>query len=96
MALKKTTKNMENLLNAIMTDLEKSERNKAAAQRVRCNSIKFEKMAKIYRKESMQVVKGQPKKGVKKAAKKKSTNSRKSVSKKSANAKRACSRTRRG
>lgn len=50
MALKDTAK-MRDLLESIQRDLDKAERgNKAAAQRVRTDSIKLEKVAKVYRK----------------------------------------------
>jgi hypothetical protein len=54
MALKDTCKSLKSLLEGILGDLEKAEAgNKAAAQRVRTQSIKFEKAAKLYRKESI-------------------------------------------
>ncbi len=54
MALKDTMNKMRGLLGELCHDLEKSERgNKAASQRVRTGSIKFEKTAKLYRKESV-------------------------------------------
>ncbi|MFZ0564806.1 MAG: histone [Chlamydiales bacterium] len=78
MALKSTCKSLKCFLECIQADLDKAEAgNKAAAQRVRTNTIKFEKMAKLYRKESVKSEKtgggkGKPaKKGVKKAAAKK-------------------------
>jgi len=72
MALKDTCKTMRSLLEAIQGDLDKAEAgNKAAAQRVRTNSIKLEKTAKLYRKESIKADKsGAMNKA--KAAKKKS------------------------
>ena len=55
MALKNTIKKMEILLAQLTVDLVKAEKgNKAAAQRVRTLSIQFAKVAKVYRKESMQ------------------------------------------
>lgn len=66
MALKHTLDQMKKLLQEIHRDLEKSERgNRAAAQRARTCSIKFAKVAKLYRKESI----AEAKKG-KKTAKK--------------------------
>ena len=54
MALNKTSEEMRSLLGSISTDLEKASRgNKAAAQRVRVNTVKLEKVAKNYRKESV-------------------------------------------
>ena len=66
MALNDTVKNVRNLLANIMQDLEKADNgNKAAAQRVRTGTVKLEKIAKLYRKES---IKGE--KSTKKPAKK--------------------------
>ena len=54
MALNETTKHMRELLAQISVDLEKSVGgNKAASQRVRTGTIKLEKTAKHYRKESI-------------------------------------------
>ena len=54
MALKTTIESLKHLLHQISHDLEKSGRgNKAAAQRVRTGTIKFAKVAKTYRKESI-------------------------------------------
>lgn len=54
MALKDTCKVLRTLLGAIQGDLDRAEAgNKAAAQRVRTHSIKFEKTAKLFRKESI-------------------------------------------
>ncbi|MFA6915629.1 MAG: histone [Parachlamydiales bacterium] len=54
MALKDTTKHLKELLNHITTDIEKAEGgNKAASQRVRTGTVKLEKIAKQYRKESI-------------------------------------------
>lgn len=73
MALKDTTKQMEALLEHIQKDLGKAmQGNKAACQRVRTGTIKLEKVAKKFRKESVQATKkGQLKKSTKKAATKK-------------------------
>lgn len=63
MALEKTVKEMKELLNAILVDLEKSESgNKAASQRVRTGTVKLEKVAKVYRKESIHSEKSAPSK----------------------------------
>ena len=54
MALKETFKHLKDLLSNITSDLEKSEGgNKAASQRVRTGTVKLEKIAKLYRKESI-------------------------------------------
>ncbi|MFY7843411.1 MAG: histone [Rhabdochlamydiaceae bacterium] len=54
MSLKDTVSDLKILLNNITVDLEKAEKgNKAAAQRVRTQSVKFAKVAKVYRKESI-------------------------------------------
>lgn len=54
MALKNTVKGIQDLLAHITTDLQKAENgNKAASQRVRTGTIKLEKLAKVYRKESI-------------------------------------------
>ncbi len=67
MALKNTITQLKGLLANVTHDLEKSDRgNKAASQRVRTGTIKLEKVAKIFRKESVQHDKST--KGRKKAA----------------------------
>ena len=54
MSLKDTVAEMNNFLAEITADLEKATNgNKAAAQRVRVNTIALEKTAKMYRKESV-------------------------------------------
>lgn len=72
MSLKDTFKTMRELLSEITSDLEKSENgNKAASQRVRTGTVKLEKVAKLYRKESISSEKknkGQKKPAAKKAA----------------------------
>jgi len=69
MAIKETFKHMKDLLNNITHDLEKAEGgNKAASQRVRTGTVKLEKVAKLYRKESIKTEKLT--KGTKKTAKK--------------------------
>jgi hypothetical protein len=74
MALKDSVGMMHKYLECIVKDLKKAEKgNKAAAQRVRTCTIKFEKVAKKYRKESIACGKKCGKKKVvkKKVAKKK-------------------------
>lgn len=59
MALKDTIKHMRDLLHQITTDLPKSESgNKAASQRVRTGTVRLEKVAKLFRKESIKGEKG--------------------------------------
>lgn len=59
MALKETIFEMEQLLCELSRDLQKAaEGNHAAAQRVRTGSIKFTKISKVYRKESVAAEKG--------------------------------------
>ncbi|QLH36080.1 MAG: histone [Parachlamydiaceae bacterium] len=54
MALKDTVKHLRDLLHAVTHDLEKADKgNKAASQRVRTGTVKMEKIAKLYRKESI-------------------------------------------
>ena len=91
MALKRTIKEMENLLDQINADMVKVHKgNQAAAQRVRTGTIKLEKVAKKYRKESVVAGKKQrstrrktaaKKRVAKKAAKKKVATKRKTVTK---------------
>lgn len=72
---------MEILLAAITKDLTKTAKgNKAASQRVRTNSIKLEKVAKKYRKESISEEKQREKK-VKSLPKKNISNPKKAKSK---------------
>jgi len=55
MKLKETINEMRELLTQITQDLEKSDNgNKAASQRVRTGTVKLEKVAKQYRKTSIQ------------------------------------------
>lgn len=74
MALKETVKHMRDLLTNITQDLEKAEGgNKAASQRVRTGTVKLEKIAKLYRKDSIKAekqTKGTRKPAAKKAASK--------------------------
>ncbi len=68
MSLKETFKEMHDLLAHITADLQKSEKgNKAASQRVRTGTVKLEKVAKLFRKESISFEKKN--KGQKKPAK---------------------------
>ena len=54
MTLEHTVDEMKLLLAHLNEDLVKSEKgNKAASQRIRVNSIKLEKIFKIFRKESL-------------------------------------------
>ncbi|MGR3951528.1 MAG: histone [Chlamydia sp.] len=70
MSLQNTIQEMRELLSAIAVDLEKaSNGNKAASQRVRTGTIRLEKGAKKYRKESIHAEKSVvAKKPAKKAA----------------------------
>jgi hypothetical protein len=69
MAIKDTYKHMRDLLGCISQDLLKAEGgNKAASQRVRTGTVKLEKIAKLYRKESIKTERSSG--GTKKAAKK--------------------------
>jgi hypothetical protein len=69
MAIKETFKHLKDLLVSITHDLDKAENgNKAASQRVRTGTVKLEKVAKMYRKESIKTEKLT--KGTRKHAKK--------------------------
>lgn len=69
MALKDTVKQLRDLLSHLQHDLERADRgNKAASQRVRTGTVKLEKVAKRYRKES--IVSEKSTKGKRPAAKK--------------------------
>lgn len=58
MSLKDTSKQLKTILDSVNSDLEKADKgNKAAAQRVRTGTIKLEKVAKVYRKESVKAEK---------------------------------------
>ena len=58
MSLADTVNHLNHLLSALAKDLTKVARgNKAAAQRVRTGTIKLEKVAKQFRKESVQAEK---------------------------------------
>ena len=88
MALSNTIKKMEAMLMDLTIDLRKASEkgNKAASQRVRTGTIKFAKLAKQYRKESVIA----EKKGGKKQKAKKTA--RKKVVKKKATRKKAPAR----
>lgn len=77
MALKDTVQTMRKLLSDLAKDLEKGfSGNKAASQRVRVNSIRFEKASKSFRKESVATERKSmktPKSGAKKGGVKKTT-----------------------
>lgn len=63
MSLNHTYNNLRGLLSHITADLSKAENgNKAAAQRVRTGTVKLEKVAKAYRKESIASERGGAKK----------------------------------
>lgn len=83
MALKDTFKHLRDLINNISHDLQKAENgNKAASQRVRTGTVKLEKVAKLYRKESIKnekATKGQKKTAKKAAAPKKASKPAKAV-----------------
>lgn len=83
MALGKTIADMKSLLCEIASDLEKScNGNKAASQRVRTGTIKLEKTAKLYRKESIHAEKGaSARKSVRKETKKAKPAAKKKTSK---------------
>jgi len=54
MALQETTSHLNDLLERLSKDLLKVQRgNKSAAQRVRTGTVKLEKIAKLFRKESV-------------------------------------------
>lgn len=80
MALNHTVTSLKDLLAKITQDLSKAESgNKAASQRVRTNSVRLEKIAKMYRKESISNEKGS--KGSRKPAKKSAAKTKKPASK---------------
>jgi len=70
MGLKESVSAMKDLMHLMCRDLDKTSRgNRAAAQRVRTSSVKFAKLAKDFRKESVSMS-GKLKK-IKKSLKKK-------------------------
>lgn len=85
MALKDTIKHMRDLLTHIIHDIEKADGgNKAASQRVRTGTVKLEKIAKHYRKESIKqekTTKGTRKPAGKKAAPKKAAHKKPAMAK---------------
>lgn len=92
MALKDTVKKMEEMLMDLAMDLRKASEkgNRAASQRVRTGTIKFAKLAKQYRKESVTADKkgsGTKRKKAKKTTRKKVA--KKKVTKKTAVRKKA-------
>lgn len=84
MVLKDTVSRMKDLLECVTKDLSKAVGgNKAASQRVRTGTIKLEKTAKMYRKESVAAEKKMKKeKPSKKAAKAPAKKAAKKVAKK--------------
>lgn len=92
MALKDTMSAMRTLLHSVAHDLDKSGNgNKAASQRVRTGTIKLEKVAKMYRKESVAAEKKggkAPKKAAAKKAPAKKAAAKKAPAKKAAKKKR--------
>lgn len=83
MSIKETYKQMRDLLSNITSDLEKAENgNKAASQRVRTGTVRLEKVAKLFRKESISFEKKN--KGQKKTTKSAGASKGKSAPKKSA------------
>lgn len=69
MALKETVNQLQDLLECVTKDLEKGVKgNKAASQRVRTGTVKLEKIAKLYRKQSVAFEKTSKGKKVKAAA----------------------------
>ncbi len=61
--LQETVDAMQEMLHGLMRDLGKACRgNKTAAQRVRANTVKFAKLSKVYRKESLSAERGTKKK----------------------------------
>ncbi|MFV0340355.1 MAG: histone [Parachlamydiaceae bacterium] len=83
MALKDTIKHLKDLLSNITSDLDKSDNgNKAASQRVRTGTVKLEKIAKLYRKESIKHERAT--KGTKKSSSSKKSTAKKATHKKAA------------
>ena len=92
MALKDTVVAMKKLLGIITKDIEKATNgNKAASQRVRTATIKFEKIAKKFRKES--VAAGKKKKTTKKKAPAKRKAAKKTTKKKAPAKRKAAKKT---
>lgn len=83
MALQNTVSHLKDLLGKITHDIGKAEGgNKAASQRVRTMTVKLEKVAKTYRKESISSEKQH--KGKKPAKKAKASHAKKPAAKKAA------------
>lgn len=83
MALKETTTELQALLDCVAKDLDKgSKGNKAAAQRVRTGTVKLEKIAKLYRKQSVAFEKVNKEKKMKPAAPKPRAEAKKEAAKK--------------
>ena len=91
MALKDTVKKMERMLMDLAVDLKKASEkgNRAASQRVRTGTIKFAKLSKQYRKESVAA----DKKGSGTKLKKAKKTTRKKVAKKKAAKKKTATKT---
>lgn len=72
MPFKETTSKMSEMLQSLLKNLDKAGRgNKAASQRVRTGTVQLAKLAKIYRKESVQAEKKEDKALKKSKARKK-------------------------
>lgn len=91
MALQSTVANLKDMLSQITQDIQKAEGgNKAAAQRVRTMTVKLEKVAKNYRKESIASEKNtKDKKPARKTTAKKAAPAKKPAHGKAAPAKKA-------
>jgi hypothetical protein len=93
MAYKDTAKEMKELLCSIQHDLDKADGgNKAASQRVRTGTVKLEKLAKRYRKESIATEKTKGGKKPKAAAKRKAAPKQKAAAKHKAAPKKAAAK----
>lgn len=74
MALKETMQELDHLLSNVVKDLTKVHRgNKAAAQRVRVGTLRLERVAKLFRRESVAAEKGGRLRKLKHRSKKKSS-----------------------
>lgn len=96
MSLEKTIQELRELLNRCSSDLQKTEKgNRAAAQRVRTGTVRLEKVAKRFRKESVAEEKSGSFKKYKESHKKakKAGKAGKKKSAKAAPAKKAAKRT---
>ena len=73
MSFIQTTEELAELLAQLLEDVPKAMKgNKTAAQRIRTNSVKFSKLAKIWRKESLDQERKKSQKKKKSSTKKKS------------------------